>query len=865
MKCKLEQFPAKNPNPVLSVTQDGTILYSNEAGKPILHEWSVGVGEKLPSYIGDIVKNVISRNSPEKMEVKTEKKVYLVAFHPVLEEKCVNIYGFDISDQKELEEKLRDSEEKYKVIFDNSLDGIFITIPDGTILAANPAACHMFEMTEEEIIQAGRNGTVDTSDPRLKSVLEERARAGKFKGELNHRRKDGTIFPSEISSTLFKDKNGLTKVVMVIRDISERKKAENTLQESEERFRSAFEDSAVAMALVGPDARFLKVNDAFCRLLGFEKSEMESRTFLDFTYPDDMDPSILTHKAVINHEKPFFWLEKRYIRKDGKVIWCEVSSSPVQDSKGCTIYTVAHVQDITERKKAEEALKQTNDNLDKLVKERTAQLEKAYKSLKESEEGLAEAQKMAHIGNWDWDIETDKAYWSEELYRIYGRDPQELAPSYNEYLSYVHPDDRDYADNAHKKALNGKTFSIDHRIILSNGEVRTIHMKTKVIFNEKKIPIKLKGTVQDITERKGVEEKLRESEEKYRNIVETANEGILITDNENIITYVNQKLAHMLGYTVEEVIGKQIWIFISEEYRPIVGLKLEKRRQGISESYELKSIRKDGSPLWTFLNAKPLLNKGGKYVGSMSMLTDITERKKAEQALNNIETARKKEIHHRIKNNLQVISSLLDLQAEQFRNLDNIKDSEVLEAFRESQDRVISMALIHEELYKGEEFETLNFSLYIQELAENLFHTYRLGNANVSLNLDLEENIFFDMDVAVPLGIIINELVSNSLKYAFSGRDKGEIRIKLRREEKGECKSNGCKSTSFTLTVSDNGVGIPENLDIEEIASLGLQLVTSLVDQLDGELELKRNKGTEFIIRFTVTEKDNLASNPVIS
>lgn len=168
----------------------------------------------------------------------------------------------------------------------------------------------MFGMTEEEIIQAGRNGTVDTSDPRLKSVLEERARAGKFKGELNHRRKDGTIFPSEISSTLFKDKNGLTKVVMVMRDISERKQAENALQESEERFRSAFEDSAVAMALVGPDARFLKVNDAFCRLLGFEKSEMESCTFLDFTYPDDMDPSILTHKAVINREKPFFWLER---------------------------------------------------------------------------------------------------------------------------------------------------------------------------------------------------------------------------------------------------------------------------------------------------------------------------------------------------------------------------------------------------------------------------------------------------------------------------------------------------------------------------------------------------------------------------
>ena len=262
----------------------------------------------------------------------------------------------------------------------------------------------------------------------------------------------------------------------------------------------------------------------------------------------------------------------------------------------------------------------------------------------------------------------------------------------------------------------------------------------------------------------------------------------------------------MLGYTLEEVIGRPIWDFIGEEYKAIVKMNMEKRQQGINESYELKLIRKDGSPFWVLINAKPLFDKDGKFMGPLSMFTDITKRKKAEKALANIEIARKKEIHHRIKNNLQVISSLLDLQAEKFKDRKDIKDSEVLEAFKESQDRVISMALIHEELYKGEGFDTLNFSPYIEELAENLFLTYRLGNTNISLNMDLEENIFFDMDTAVPLGIIINELVSNSLKHAFTGRDKGEIRIKLRRERKHRGKKNeDCKSTSFILTVSDNG------------------------------------------------------------
>jgi len=228
----------------------------------------------------------------------------------------------------------------------------------------------------------------------------------------------------------------------------------------------------------------------------------------------------------------------------------------------------------------------------------------------------------------------------------------------------------------------------------------------------------------------------------------------------------------------------------------------------------------------------------------------------AEQVLANIEIVRKQEIHHRIKNNLQVISSLLDLQAEQFNGKDAIKDSEVLQAFKESQDRVISMALIHEELHKGGEVDTLDFSSYIAQLANNLFLSYRIGNRDISLKMDMEENIYYDMDTAIPLGIIVNELVSNSHKHAFIGRDKGEIRINICREKSFE--SEDCKSTAYVLSISDNGVGIPEDLEIENLDSLGIQLVTTLVGQLDGELELKRNNGTEFIIRFTVEEKRRL-------
>jgi PAS domain S-box-containing protein len=589
---------------------------------------------------------------------------------------------------------------------------------------------------------------------------------------------------------------------------------------------------------------------------------MEGSTFLDFTYLDDMEPSILTHKAVINREKPFFWLEKRYIHKDGRVIWCEVSSSPVFDSKGCPIYTVAHIQDITERKEAEEALKKAHDSLEEKVKERTVELEEAYKSLKESEERLAEAQRMAHIGNWVLDVVTGETYGSDEIYRIFGLSPQESTPVYGKLLNYVHSDDRDYVDNAFQKGLKGEPFGIDYRIILDDRRERIVHTQVEVILDEKNNPVRMKGTVQDITELKKYEEKIQN----FANVVESSSDAIGTISLDGIITSWNKGAEQVYGYSTEEILGKPVSILAQSHLMDETKKLSELVQQGEKiRNYTTTRLRKDGKIISVSFTLSQVFDIYDKLNAISFISRDITKRKEAEEALNNLEIVRKQEIHHRIKNNLQVISSLLDLQTEKFIGKKNIKESQVLEAFKESQDRVISMALIHEELHKGGEIDTLNFSHYIKELAENLLLTYRLGNEGISLDMDIEEDIFFDMDTAVPLGIIINELVSNCLKHAFSGRDKGEIQIKLNREENGECKTEGCKSTSYVLSVSDNGTGIPEDLDIEDLDSLGLQLVITLVDQLDGDFELKRNNGTEFTIKYTVTEKKSIEfEKPII-
>jgi len=289
--------------------------------------------------------------------------------------------------------------------------------------------------------------------------------------------------------------------------------------------------------------------------------------------------------------------------------------------------------------------------------------------------------------------------------------------------------------------------------------------------------------------------------------------------------------------------------------------EMKKSPSGYEEEIEYRIKSKDGKIKWMYGIYQKIPGRDESPDKYQGVIYDVTEKKYAEEMLLNIEAARKKEIHHRIKNNLQVISSLLDLQLEKFRNKVYIDRFEFLEAFRESQDRVLSIALIHEELHEGRGTDKLDFSPYLHRLIESLFETYNVGNFDLSLNIDLEENIYFDMDVAVPLGLIVNEIVSNSLKYAFKNRDKGKMQIKLYREasafansrETGEKQDyNEKDDTDFFLTVSDDGAGLPETVNLEEPDTLGLQLILILIDQLNGKLELNRGSGTEYIIRFTV-------------
>lgn len=462
--------------------------------------------------------------------------------------------------------------------------------------------------------------------------------------------------------------------------------------------------------------------------------------------------------------------------------------------------------------------------------------------------------------------------WNKGAEQIYGYSAEEALGKPADFLI------PSALDNESKRLLEmvkrgEKVHQYETSRVRKDGRIIDVSMTLSPIFDISGELAAVSIIARDITESKKAEERLQRSEERYRIIAEQTGQLIYEYDTEDGRIYWAGAIEKVTGYTQEELmnIGIELWInnVHPDDQIRVWNQKMNDCIQKIKNAenkrnfhLEYRFRRKDGE--YIYIEEHVVCLQKGNYLTNkvFGIMKDITEKKKAENVLKRIEEARKKEIHHRIKNNLQVISSLLDLQAEKFAGSDSYDTSKVLAAFKDSQNRIISMALIHEELYGSREVSTLNFGTYLQKLTEDLFRCYNVGASGINLCLEIEENTFFDMDIAVPLGMVVNELVSNSLKHAFPDKKSGEIRIKLSREEnqkfendKIEGKNEGCKSKNYILTISDNGAGIPENLNIEDSDTLGIQLVTILVDQLDGILELNRTSGTEFIIEFSVAEK----------
>jgi PAS domain S-box-containing protein len=331
----------------------------------------------------------------------------------------------------------------------------------------------------------------------------------------------------------------------------------------------------------------------------------------------------------------------------------------------------------------------------------------------------------------------------------------------------------------------------------------------------------------------------KEIEERFRNVFDNASDAIIITDIENIIISANKSAERIFGLVETEIIGKEFIALAFDEKLKIENQGIIRNTLSGNQVSEIETVItcKDGTKKYVSMNVSPLRGPDQKVIGLSSIIRDITERKNAEEQIKadlNEKEVLLREIHHRVKNNMQIISSLLRLQSA------SIKDKKYSDMYLESQNRIITMSLIHEKLYQSKNLTKIDVRDYTRDLVNGIVDSYGINTSKICFNFNVE-NVFLGINSAIPCGLIINELVSNSLKYAFPGGKSGEIKIILRTDD----------YSNFELKVSDTGIGIPNEIDIGKTETMGLRLVRILAEnQLHGKVALNRANGTEFQINF---------------
>jgi PAS domain S-box-containing protein len=356
------------------------------------------------------------------------------------------------------------------------------------------------------------------------------------------------------------------------------------------------------------------------------------------------------------------------------------------------------------------------------------------------------------------------------------------------------------------------------------------------------IRIQIDGTVavqaifRDITEKKKADEALRQSEEKYRSLSEASPNAIYIINRDATIAYANTFALRLLNKGMDEVKGRRLMdVFPQEDADMQIQIIVGVLQHGHDVRRDDRMTSIDGTERWLSSIYTPLKDVSGRVTAVLCVSYDITERKQMENqiaaSLNEKEYLLK-EIHHRVKNNLQVISSLLSMQA------DKATDRNVIDSLTDSQNRVKSIALVHEKLYQSKSLDQIEYGDYLNKIANHLFDTYNIPTSRVTCTIHAG-NIFVDINQAVPCSLIINEMLTNSLKYAFPGGSKGEITIDFTTDGK-----------NYILTYHDNGIGIPEGIAFDRAESLGMKLIYGLTQQINGDVVLVREEGTTFIVTF---------------
>ncbi len=487
---------------------------------------------------------------------------------------------------------------------------------------------------------------------------------------------------------------------------------------------------------------------------------------------------------------------------------------------------------------------------------------------------LKEAQAFSGIGYWELNLSTKSLEWTDQVFTIFGEDPASFKPNLAYIFERIHPDDlqkvRECLENAE---INHEPSTLQLRIDMASGETRHIVVKSGTLDNDGEVPIRKVGSIQDITETIAVQHKLESSRKLFKAISNQSTEGITVADHDGNYVYVNDAFCEMSGYTEEELLKLTVF-------------DMKAKTQDHS-SFKNSKEDMEGKPVKVILRKKTgeeyyaeiigdIINVDGESL-VLGTIRDVSERIKQEELINqfnselesmvedrtnllnetiqnlNVEVEFRKDIEaqlkdslatkevlfkevtHRVKNNMQIISSLINLQK-------TTLDEEAGEFLDQIARRIHSMALIHETLYQTNEFKEIRYDEYLRSLIKYIRESY--FSEQITFELQASKSTL-PLEVGTSLGMIVMELVMNSIKHAFNREDyHGLVQIKFQEPHQGH----------FVLSIADNGCGLPPEINVRETKTLGLQLVSTLTEQISGELEIRnnQNRGTLINIKFSV-------------
>jgi PAS domain S-box-containing protein len=475
---------------------------------------------------------------------------------------------------------------------------------------------------------------------------------------------------------------------------------------------------------------------------------------------------------------------------------------------------------------------------------------------------LEQANKIAKMGAWSFDLISNELVWSDitkEIYEVEADYKPDTEAGINFYKEGVH---RDAINRIVTEAMQkGGSWDEELIIVSAKGNEKWVRAMGQPEF-ENGVCMRLFGSFQDISERKRVKSELAQSRAEFKAMFDSIPDAVMFADLERRILLINPAVSKMFGYKDEELIGNTTEMLYAdnEDFMNQGKKRFKKGKAGEQDAYEVRYKHKDGTVFWTETRGTQVLDESGKPIGFIGLFRDITERKENESELqkyrhqleelveNRTEELQKslaekevllKEVHHRVKNNMAMVSAFIQLQ------MNGADDIYSLGALGACESRIQAMSMVHKRLYQSNDFTNIDMKTLFDEISSALFKESDFDN----IDLDIQANeIYLEMDAAIPCAMIVNELLSNSLKYAFKDGQSGKIDIHMELME----------SDLYRIRVSDSGVGFPKDMNIENAETLGLQLVNVFVGQLNGEVKFSRKRGAAFEIVFPAGKTTNV-------